>query len=68
MTSPFWKSRKPPIYVWKGDIWYNEENGNTYEADIDKLMWIKKVVEHEYTSTMAVDIPFPVKTQVRGRK
>lgn len=62
--NPFWKSKKPPIYVWEGDQWQNEENGHIYTADLDNLMWRL----NEDLTPICADIPFPPKTQIRSRK
>ena len=34
-----WKSKRPPIYVWDKDLWYNEFDGKTYTADVIKAVW-----------------------------
>lgn len=34
-----WSSRRPPIYIWAEDKWYNETNKKVYEADIEHGVW-----------------------------
>lgn len=67
VQSPMWKSKKPPTYVWKDDIWYNELDNQTYVADIYKQVWRLRTNPHEINSRQFSDIPFPPKTQVRSK-
>lgn len=30
----------PPLYVWKGDLWYNQKDKITYYADVIERVWI----------------------------
>jgi hypothetical protein len=53
-----WISKIPPIYVWQGDFWYNENNGLTYEAIGNFNAWI--CLDNEQPN-----IPFPPKTKFK---
>ena len=33
------KDKSPPVYVWKGDDWFNESNKKIYVANIDNHVW-----------------------------
>lgn len=48
-----WIGKFPPLYVWDGDTWFNEINGNEYIADITKALWVG-----------SENVPFPKKTRV----
>jgi len=34
------KQNSLPLYVWEKDLWYNQTDGCTYTADIEKKIWI----------------------------
>lgn len=34
-----WISKEPPIYVWRGDTWFNEKDKRVYTADLTKQVW-----------------------------
>jgi hypothetical protein len=56
-----WISKEPPIYVWAGDIWYNERDKLEYKADLGRQIW------HHFDDDLSVlVVPFPKKTKVMG--
>lgn len=47
----------PPLYVWFGDVWYNQKDRIQYNADIhNRLWWMLSDRFHE--------IPFLKKTRI----
>jgi hypothetical protein len=49
-----WISKDPPLYVWEGDIWYNERNKKCYDVNIKENAWVN----------LDEKIPFPKKTKI----
>jgi len=50
-----WISKKPPLYVWEDDEWFNEIDGICYQCDIKQRIWWQ---------TGRTSISFPPKTKV----
>ena len=54
-----WQAKEPPLYVWEGDIWYNEKDRKMYKANTKKMLW--ELAEYSIDSEK---IPFPKKTRI----
>lgn len=50
----------PPLYVWLGDMWYNQKDRCIYHADMLNKRWLFITIEPpEY-----LEVAFPKKTRV----
>jgi len=47
----------PPIYVWGGDVWYNQKDKITYIADLYGRQWLPHLFASE-------GILFPKKARI----
>lgn len=50
----------PPLYIWEGDLWYNQKDKITYFADIHMKRWIIGL------SLKSID--FPKKTRIMNER
>jgi hypothetical protein len=53
----------PPLYVWEGDIWYNQKDKLEYLSISLKRKWICHDIKQGW-QTKIPDIEFPKKTRV----
>lgn len=56
-----WISKEPPLYVWRGDSWYNEKDNLVYTADLTRGFWHHFESDDDQNPKI---IPFPKKTRI----
>lgn len=44
-----WIASSPPIYVWEGDVWYNEKDKKEYTVDLEKAAWVSGTSQFPFT-------------------
>lgn len=58
MASKRWISKDPPIYIWWGDVWFNERDKREYMPCKERQAWV-----------CGDDVmPFTKKTKIMGKE